>query len=83
MANRYAPPAHSVRGRLPYARLFNRSFFLGLIEAIVTPGMTILTSIWYSQREVPFRSLIWYSFNGWAGIFGGFLAYGVGSFPRS
>ncbi|KAI0739999.1 MFS general substrate transporter [Daedaleopsis nitida] len=45
--------------------------FLGMLEAIVTPGMTILTSIWYSQSEVPFRSLIWYSFNGWAGIFGG------------
>lgn len=51
--------------------------FLGILEAIVTPGMTILTSIWYSQSEVPFRSLIWYSFNGWAGIFGGFVAYGV------
>ncbi|OJT05237.1 hypothetical protein TRAPUB_3975 [Trametes pubescens] len=53
-------------------------FFLGLLEAIVTPGLTILTSIWYAQNEVPFRALIWYSFNGWAGIFGGFMAYGVG-----
>ncbi|KAI0707431.1 MFS general substrate transporter [Cerioporus squamosus] len=53
-------------------------FFLGLLEAIVTPGMTILTSIWYAQNEVPFRALIWYSFNGWAGIFGGFVAYGIG-----
>ncbi|KAI9069933.1 MFS general substrate transporter [Trametes sanguinea] len=53
-------------------------FFLGLLEAIVTPGMTLLTSIWYAQAEVPFRSLIWYSFNGWAGIFGGFVAYGIG-----
>ncbi|RDX42116.1 MFS general substrate transporter [Lentinus brumalis] len=57
--------------------MINR-FFLGLLEAIVTPGMTILTSIWYAQNEVPFRSLIWYSFNGWAGIFGGFVAYGIG-----
>ncbi|KAI0665734.1 MFS general substrate transporter [Trametes maxima] len=53
-------------------------FFLGLLEAIVTPGLTVLTSIWYAQSEVPFRSLIWYSFNGWAGIFGGFVAYGIG-----
>ncbi|KAI0368206.1 MFS general substrate transporter [Pilatotrama ljubarskyi] len=53
-------------------------FFLGVLEAIVTPGLTVLTSIWYAQSEVPFRALIWYSFNGWAGIFGGFMAYGVG-----
>lgn len=54
-------------------------FFLGLLEAIVTPGLTLLTSIWYAQNEVPFRALIWYSFNGWAGILGGFVAYGVSS----
>ncbi|PCH34581.1 MFS general substrate transporter, partial [Wolfiporia cocos MD-104 SS10] len=53
-------------------------FFLGLIESIVTPGMTLLTAIWYAQPEVPLRTMIWYSFNGWSGIFGGFLAYGIG-----
>ncbi|KAI0706690.1 MFS general substrate transporter [Earliella scabrosa] len=61
-----------------FAGTMANRFFLGLLEAIVTPGMTILTSIWYPQTEVPFRSLIWYSFNGWAGILGGFLAYGIG-----
>lgn len=39
--------------------------------------MTLLTAIWYAQPEVPLRTLIWYSFNGWGGIFGGFMAYGV------
>ena len=58
-----------------------RRFFLGLVEAIVIPGMVILTSIWYTQSEVPFRFSILYSFNGWAGIFGGFVAYGVCPFP--
>ncbi|KZT03080.1 MFS general substrate transporter [Laetiporus sulphureus 93-53] len=53
-------------------------FFLGIIESIVTPGLTLLTAIWYAQPEVPLRTMIWYSFNGFAGIFGGFLAYGVG-----
>ncbi|OBZ73439.1 hypothetical protein A0H81_07257 [Grifola frondosa] len=57
--------------------LANR-FFLGIFEAIVTPGLTILTSTWYTQSEVPLRLLIWYSFNGWLGIFGGFVAYGIG-----
>ena len=48
------------------------------MEAFVTPGLTILTAIWYTETEVPFRVLMWCSFNGWAGIFGGFVAYGVG-----
>ncbi|CDO72575.1 hypothetical protein BN946_scf184983.g58 [Trametes cinnabarina] len=61
-----------------FAGTMANRFFLGLLEAIVTPGMALLTSIWYAQSEVPFRSLIWYSFNGWAGIFGGFVAYGIG-----
>ncbi|EJF56374.1 MFS general substrate transporter [Dichomitus squalens LYAD-421 SS1] len=61
-----------------FAGTMANRFFLGLLEAIVTPGMTILTAIWYTQNEVPFRSLIWYSFNGWSGIFGGFVAYGIG-----
>ncbi|KAI0759546.1 MFS general substrate transporter [Trametes elegans] len=61
-----------------FAGTMANRFFLGTLEAIVTPGMTVLTSIWYAQSEVPFRTLIWYSFNGWAGIFGGFVAYGIG-----
>ena len=62
---------------MPLLLMPAHSFFLGLLEAIVAPGMTILTAIWYTQAEVPFRSLVWYSFNGWAGVFGGFVAYGV------
>ncbi|OCH87026.1 MFS general substrate transporter [Obba rivulosa] len=61
--------------------LANR-FFLGIFEAVVTPGLTILTSIWYSQSEVPFRAMIWYTFNGWSGILGGFIAYGIGTVPN-
>ncbi|CDO72574.1 hypothetical protein BN946_scf184983.g57 [Trametes cinnabarina] len=61
-----------------FASIMANRFFLGVLEAIITPGMTLMTSIWYAQSEVPFRHLAWYSFNGWAGIFGGFLAYGVG-----
>ncbi|KAI0707432.1 MFS general substrate transporter [Cerioporus squamosus] len=61
-----------------FAGTMANRFFLGLVEAIVNPGLTILTSIWYTQSEVPFRVLIWASFNGWSGIFGGFVAYGIG-----
>ncbi|KAI9069932.1 MFS general substrate transporter [Trametes sanguinea] len=61
-----------------FASTMANRFFLGLLEAVVSPGLTLLTSIWYAQSEVPFKYLVWYSFNGWAGIFGGFMAYGVG-----
>ena len=52
-------------------------FFLGLFEAAVTPGFALLTSQWYTKREQGFRVGIWFSFNGWAQIFGGLIAYGI------
>ncbi|KAB8346098.1 hypothetical protein FH972_023146 [Carpinus fangiana] len=52
-------------------------FFLGVFEAAVTPGFALLTSQWYTKREQGFRTSIWFSFNGWAQIIGGLLAYGI------
>jgi ACS family allantoate permease-like MFS transporter len=52
-------------------------FFLGLCESAVTPGFALITSQWYTKKEQGFRTGIWFSFNGWAQIFGGLLAYGI------
>lgn len=52
-------------------------FFLGVFEAAVTPGFTLFTSQWYTQREQGLRTGIWFSFNGFAQIFGGLVAYGI------
>ena len=52
-------------------------FFLGLFEAAVTPGFAFITSQWYTKREQAYRIGIWFSFNGWAQIFGGLIAYGI------
>ncbi|ESZ89986.1 MFS allantoate transporter [Sclerotinia borealis F-4128] len=52
-------------------------FFLGLFEAAVTPGFTLFTSQWYTKEEQGFRTGIWFSFNGFAQIFGGLVAYGI------
>ncbi|KAL9051457.1 MAG: hypothetical protein Q9162_005988 [Coniocarpon cinnabarinum] len=52
-------------------------FFLGLFEAAVTPGFALITSQWYTKREQGFRTGIWFSFNGWAQIVGGLIAYGI------
>ncbi|MCJ1248776.1 hypothetical protein MMC30_005995 [Trapelia coarctata] len=52
-------------------------FFLGVFEAAVTPGFAYFTSQWYTKREQGLRTGIWFSFNGFAQIFGGCLAYGI------
>ncbi|KAI9668360.1 MAG: hypothetical protein M1831_001114 [Alyxoria varia] len=52
-------------------------FFLGLFEAAVTPGFALITSQWYTKEEQGFRTGIWFSFNGFAQVFGGLLAYGI------
>lgn len=52
-------------------------FFLGIFEAAVTPGFALFTSQWYTKKEQGTRIGIWFSFNGWAQIFGGFVAYGI------
>lgn len=52
-------------------------FMLGVMEAAVTPGFTFITSQWWTKREQGTRVGIWFSFNGWAQIFGGFVAYGI------
>ncbi|KAJ4346363.1 Allantoate permease [Didymosphaeria variabile] len=52
-------------------------FFLGVFEAAVTPGFALFTSQWYTKKEQGFRTGIWFSFNGFAQIFGGVVAYGI------
>lgn len=52
-------------------------FFLGFFEAAVTPGFTLFTSQWYTREEQGFRTGIWFSFNGFAQVFGGLIAYGI------
>ena len=52
-------------------------FFLGVFEAAVTPGFALFTSQWYTLSEQGARIGYWFSFNGWAQIFGGLVAYGI------
>lgn len=52
-------------------------FLLGVMEAAVTPGFTFITSQWYTKREQGTRVGIWFSFNGFAQIFGGLIAYAI------
>ncbi|KAI9707284.1 MAG: hypothetical protein M1836_000244 [Candelina mexicana] len=57
-------------------------FMLGVFEAAVTPGFALFTSQWYTKKEQGTRTGIWFSFNGWAQIFGGLVAYGIAKGAR-
>jgi ACS family allantoate permease-like MFS transporter len=52
-------------------------FFLGVFESAVTPGFALFTSQWYTKKEQGTRTGIWFSFNGFAQIFGGLIAYAI------
>ena len=52
-------------------------FILGMLEGSVTPGFVLLTSQWYTKKEQGIKTSIWFSFNGFANVLGGLVAYGV------
>ncbi|KAK4556663.1 hypothetical protein LTR86_006234 [Recurvomyces mirabilis] len=52
-------------------------FFMGIFEAAVTPGLTLMTGFWYTRNEIPLRQCIWYSSLGVAGIIGSYISMGI------
>ena len=60
-----------------FAGIASVRLILGIFEAAVTPGFVLFTSQWYTKKEQGFRTGIWFSFNGFANILGGLVAYGV------
>ncbi|GAQ42814.1 hypothetical protein AtubIFM55763_009369 [Aspergillus tubingensis] len=51
---------------------------LGVFESAISPGFTLVVSMWYTPSEHALRSCIWFAGNGVAAIFGGVLAYAIG-----
>ncbi|KAK5400839.1 hypothetical protein LTR06_011191 [Exophiala xenobiotica] len=51
--------------------------FLGVFEAAINPGFTIITSMWYKPSEHALRHGLWYGGASIAYIFGGILAYAI------
>ncbi|KAK5557124.1 hypothetical protein LTR46_004935 [Exophiala xenobiotica] len=49
---------------------------LGVFEAAINPGFTMITAMWYKPSEHALRHGIWYGGASVATIFGGILAYG-------
>ncbi|KAH8901518.1 MFS general substrate transporter [Thozetella sp. PMI_491] len=58
-------------------------FIMGIFEATVTPGLTLMTGFWYTRREIPLRQCIWYSALGWGGILGSYISMGVSKLPTN
>ncbi|GME58377.1 mfs general substrate transporter [Neofusicoccum parvum] len=56
-------------------------FIMGVFEAAVTPGLTLMTGFWYTRREIPLRQCIWYSALGWGGIVGSYISMGISKLP--
>ncbi|RMY19346.1 hypothetical protein D0866_12867 [Hortaea werneckii] len=50
---------------------------MGIFEAAVTPGLTLMTGFWYKRSEIPLRQCIWYSSLGWGGIVGSYISLGI------
>ncbi|KAB8256138.1 major facilitator superfamily domain-containing protein [Aspergillus pseudonomiae] len=68
-----------------FSGLMVTRFFLGLTEAAISPGFSLITGMWYTRSEQPFRHGVWFAGNSIATAFGGLVAYGVahivGSIP--
>ncbi|KAH6884929.1 major facilitator superfamily domain-containing protein [Thelonectria olida] len=66
-----------------YAGLLSVRFFLGALEATVTPAFVILVSAWYKQNEQARRIGYWLSCNGVALLTLGPVAYGLSGVTHS
>ncbi|KAI0466775.1 major facilitator superfamily domain-containing protein [Xylaria cf. heliscus] len=70
---------------LTQARSFSSAlairFLMGVFEASVTPGLTLMTGFWFTRKEIPLRQCIWFSSLGWAGIIGSYISTGIAKLP--
>lgn len=66
-----------------YSSALALRFIMGLFEAAVTPGLTLMTGWWYQRREIPLRQCIWYSSLGLGGIVGSYISMGISTMPEN
>ncbi|CAI0642643.1 unnamed protein product [Colletotrichum noveboracense] len=60
-----------------YSSALGVRFIMGIFEAAVTPGLTLMTGFWYTRKEIPLR----HSSLGWGGIIGSYISMGVSKLP--
>ncbi|TVY82130.1 putative transporter [Lachnellula suecica] len=57
--------------------------FLGALESPITPGFSLITSMWYTPREHASRHCFWFAGSAVASILGALVAYGLLSYHGS
>ncbi|EEP78541.1 predicted protein [Uncinocarpus reesii 1704] len=61
-----------------FSGFFAIRFFLGAMEACVSPAWLLLSSTLWTREEQPLRTSFWLSSNGISSIIGALLSYGLG-----
>ncbi|KFY30938.1 hypothetical protein V493_01536 [Pseudogymnoascus sp. VKM F-4281 (FW-2241)] len=65
-----------------FGGLMAQRFFLGVAEAAIAPGFSLITGMFYLRKEQPIRQAGWFIGNCVALILGGLVAYGVLLIPN-
>ncbi|OQE43016.1 hypothetical protein PENCOP_c003G05192 [Penicillium coprophilum] len=63
--------------------LISLRVLLGVFESTISPGLSLLTGLWYKRSEHASRHGIWFAGNSVSSIFGGLLTYGIGHISNS
>lgn len=66
-----------------FAGLISLRVLLGVFESTISPGLSLLTGLWYKRSEHASRHGIWFAGNSVSSIFGGLLTYGIGHISNS
>ncbi|KAJ5198674.1 uncharacterized protein N7498_007791 [Penicillium cinerascens] len=66
-----------------FAGLMVARFFLGVGEAAIAPGFTLITGMFYKREEQPVRQSAWFFGNCIAVLLGGLIAYAIGHINSS
>jgi sugar phosphate permease len=56
-------------------------FWLGAFEASIAPGFVAITQMFWRRREQPLRMSYWYAMNGFTGMFGSLITWGLAQLP--
>ncbi|KAL7416059.1 major facilitator superfamily domain-containing protein [Mrakia frigida] len=62
-----------------FGALLALRFLSGAAEAIADPAFMLVTSMFYTRAEQPWRISCWYAFNGVGTAFGGLLGFAIGN----
>ncbi|KAK1149736.1 hypothetical protein N8T08_005290 [Aspergillus melleus] len=62
-----------------FSGLMAARFFLGLGEAAIAPGFSLITGMFYKREEQPARQSAWFFGNCISTVIGGVVAYGIGN----